>query len=316
MLCTRCGTDVGEKSGLCPNCTAASGEHAGRGAAIGSITPVQKFVHLKPGQPDPRNSQKLQRREPAATTRATGETPQLSPAEQPGSIPLRSKASAPAAGSSNKKQVANYVIALGLLLLLIAAALTFREPGARQDERPTPIAVTVPELTPEPEPSGPLSTVPPIALLAHDGITSYYESASARFDAAKGVLEISFQFIQNPAGRPGVAVRKEALERTDPKLTLSLRFKKGTTKFDSDALEGYAVGFVLNEQSIRVAKTFSKRLSSFGEVSQFNGDLRPGGAIRGALRDRRSIEQAGVAMTVEWSLRFDLTIAQATTDTR
>lgn len=298
MLCTRCGTDIGEKSGLCSSC-AAVGESSGRGGAIGSIRPVQRFVHLKPGDPDPRVAQ------PRATSQSQVEQPhdRASESVAPPVLPPR----APARGT--KTQVGNFIIAAGLLLLLIAAALSFQSAEPPPDERPVPFtAASIPELEPVPASTDPAINVPPIGLLAHDGITSYFDAATAQYDPAKGIVEISFRFIEEPSGRPGVAVRKEALEKIDPELVLSLRFKKGTTKFDSDALEGYALTFMLQEQSMRIAKTYSKRLASFGEVSQFSGDLKEGATIRGALRDRRSVEQNGGAMTVEWSLRFESAI--------
>lgn len=304
MLCTRCGTDIGETSGLCASC-AAAGESTGRGGAIGSIRPVQRFVHLKPGDPDPRVTA------PRSPSSGIAES-----APQRVSEPFAASTAKPLPvppPRNNRAQVGNFVIAAGLLLLLVAAALSFRAPSAPVDDRPVPFTATsITALEPPPVQSGPETTVPPIGLLSHDGITSYFDLASAQFDSAKGIVEIAFRYIEEPAGRPGVAVRKEALAKVDPQLVLTLRFKKGTTKFDSDALEGYALTFMLHEQSLRIAKTYSKRLASFGEVSQFSGDLKPGGTIRGALRDRRSMEQSGGAMTVEWSLRFDSTLAAAT----
>ncbi len=308
MLCTRCGTDVGEKSGLCSNCTAAS-ESTARGSAIGSITPVQRFVHLKPGDPDPRT----------APPRQSAAIPPLGADSVP---PPRTAVDSPTAPSprtavkSSRTHIANFVIAAGLCLLLAALALSFGSSDPEPDKLVPFTAEQLPPIEPDVTPESATSNVPPLGLIAHDGVTSYFEEATAQLDTAKSTVDIKFKFIEHPMGRPGVAVRKEALERIDPQLVLSLRFKKGTTKFDSDALEGYALTFMVNDQSLRVAKTYSKRLASFGEVSQFSGDLKPGGAIRGALRDRRSLEQSGTAVTVEWSLRFDTTIPPHQKDAR
>lgn len=320
MLCNGCGKEIGEKPGLCPSCAAQAarlqhsalsggpGGEAVQSGALGRITPLQKIVHLKPGDIRPDGS--VVPGGPASAS-ATGEhrsTPRGS-AHVPTTQPRR-----------RRKRVLVGLFA-GLLLFAGGLAAAYLAEQGRltlpegfttifeKEDRsvhPLPVQVGVerqPSLSSQ-EAVGP----PPIGTLDFDGLTHHFVGSTATWSPSKSTLEVSFIYHPRPAGVEPKSPRREGFANSDPNLHFSFLFEKGTQKLSVDKLVYYAVEFIFNGTTVRLPKTYSKRLASFGEISSAGGTFANGETVRGELRDIRTTPFRGAQTQVDWALKFEAPI--------
>lgn len=302
MLCTGCGKDIGDQSGMCPACAgqAQRAQSAVAGSAIGRITPNQRIVHLKPGETRPDVAPG-----PAVSSSGEWRAATLTPA---GPRVGRRK------GSAARRALIGFFTGLlfigGFALAYLAERGQLALPQeildlfkAEDDFTPPPIQVAPVQRTlpASKEPVGP----PPIGTLDFDGLTHYFVGSSAVWYPSRSSLVLEFQFSRRPGGEALESPRRDNIGTNDPELRITMIFEKGISRFDVDKLTFYSVDFVFNGASIKLPKSYSKRLASFGEISQLAGTIREGDNVRGVLRDSRTTPLRGLQSQISWQLKVD-----------
>lgn len=305
-------------SGLCPSCAAqaqrlqhnpqsssAAGTESTHGGAIGRITPLQKIVHLKPGDVRPDGTvipggpvSVNTTAEWKAIQRGSAHVP--APQKRPRGMRVYFGMIAGLVLFGGGLAAA-YLAAQGQLTIPESVAAFFEEKNHSNFPLPVQIAVERQPVAISTEPVGP----PPIGTLDFDGLTHHFVGATATWSPSKSTLEISFTYHRHPAGVEPKSPRREGLANADPNLRFSMLFDRGTQKAAVDKLNYYAVEFIFNGTNVRLPKTYSKRLASFGEISSLNGTFAEGETIRGELRDVRTTPFRGVQTQVDWALKFE-----------
>lgn len=294
MLCPKCGTEVGEKTALCPKC--AEKEHSpaaqiakGR-VAVGKITP-KKVARGVPTESRSQGDESSARQESVGLEQPSAEM--LSLVGQP-------ERSRTAFGVF-------FCVVLVLVLVVWAFAwmmLTDQVPGSfgrlyRPFQESSREARDFSHIRIRPSGQVTEEQEKAIGLLSVNLQKVFLYTATAHWKRERGILEIRFY---EDSGDPQ--------KRSDSTLQVFLAFRKGTDRCSLANLQSYRVIFPCVGVSCDLKKTYSRQLTPLGEISQLAGKLRLGKTVSGRLRDSRSTTVQGKVAAVTWDLRFKAVVRE------
>lgn len=304
MLCPNCGTEVGEKATLCERCAAnarsslSGGSGGGSGGQIGAIRPALKVVRLKPGQappPEYYQQQQARKREPEAQP-FSGQAYQQPSAPEPDPIPYER----PRRGRNPAASILGAALILGaawgtVWLVKGSGGEIFRTTGddARQELEQDYSHIVIHE-----KKEVVIDGQKVVAKISLDDDVVGLSSMQARWTSSKNLLEVSY-FGEVPLDSKLAKVQRDTKQ---PLVKALLQFAPLAGKLDRDKLQSYMLELFPGPESIRVVKTYSPHLSSFGEVTPMSGGLKGGEIARGGLRDTRTVERQGASVRVSWDL--------------